>query len=60
MTVERHKRFIRLGAAKAVTRGGLDPSVEFNLRPLTAEIRAMRVTSSPSTPDDPGKPRSTS
>jgi len=60
MTLERQNRITRLGSAKALTRGGADPGLEFNLRPLSPETLTIRVASSPLSPERSGGLRSPS
>ncbi len=56
MTAERQTRFICLGSARAVTRGGPDGGLEFNLTPgWVGTPLAIRVASSRPAPARSGK-----
>ncbi len=60
MTAQSQTRLMRLGSAKALTRGGPDPGIEFNLHAgLNSNLLAMRVASVPQPPDRSGRLRIT-
>jgi hypothetical protein len=60
MTTERQTRMIRLGNAVALTRGGPDGGLEFNLTPgWVGTPLAIRVASSRPSPAYSGKTRRT-